>query len=154
MPVLTETLTDHGSRYIDFLIPGLLGMNLMGTGILGTGFSIVDWRQRKLLKRFLVTPMLKSHFLFAQVLSRIGFLILQVVVIVAFGVLVLRVPFRGSALTFGAVCLAGTFCFSGLGLLIASRPRTLEGVSGIMKDRKSTRLNSSHIQKSRMPSSA
>jgi ABC-2 type transport system permease protein len=132
VPVLTEALTEHGSRYIDFLIPGLLGMNLMGTGIWGTGFSIVDWRQRKLLKRFLVTPMRKSHFLFAQILSRIGFLILEVVVIVAFGVLILGVPFRGPVLAFAGVCLAGTFCFSGLGLLIAARPRTLEGVSGIM----------------------
>jgi ABC-2 type transport system permease protein len=132
LPVVTEVLTDHGSRYIDFLIPGLLGMNLMGTGIWGTGFSIVDWRQRKLLKRFLVTPMRKSHFLLAQVFSRIGFLVLEVVVIVIFGVLVLGVPFRGSAASFAALCFVGTFCFSGLGLLIASRVRTLEGVSGIM----------------------
>ena len=132
VPVVTAVLTDHGSRYIDFLIPGLLGMNLMGTGIWGTGFSIVDWRQRKLLKRFLVTPMRKSHFLLAQVLSRIGFLILEVLVIVVFGVFVLGVPFRGSAAAFAAICLVGTFCFSGLGLLVASRARTLEGVSGLM----------------------
>ena len=132
MPVVTEVLTEHGSRYIDFLIPGLLGMNLMGTGIWGTGFSVVDWRQRKLLKRFLVTPMRKSHFLLAQVFSRFGFLVLEVVVIIAFGVLVLGVPFRGSAGAFATLCLLGTFCFSGLGLLIASRARTLEGVSGLM----------------------
>jgi len=132
VPVMTDVLKDHGSRYIDFLIPGLLGMNLMGTGIWGIGFSTVDWRQRKLLKRFLVTPMRKSHFLLAQVFSRLGFLILEVVVIVAFGVFVLGVPFRGSLAAFALICLIGTFCFSGLGLLIASRPRTLEGVSGIM----------------------
>jgi ABC-2 type transport system permease protein len=132
VPVTTQVLTEHGSRYIDFLIPGLLGMNLMGTGIWGTGFSIVDWRQRKLLKRFLVTPMRKSQFLLAQVLSRIGFLILEVIIIVAFGVFVLGVPFRGSLAAFALVCLIGTFCFSGLGLLIAARPRTLEGVSGVM----------------------
>jgi len=132
VPVVTEVLKDHGSRYIDFLIPGLLGMNLMGTGIWGTGFSIVDWRQRKLLKRFLVTPMRKSQYLLSQVLSRIGFLILEVVVIVAFGVFVLGVPFRGSLAAFALICLIGTFCFSGLGLLIAARPRTIEGVSGVM----------------------
>jgi len=132
VPVVTEVLKDHGSRYIDFLIPGLLGMNLMGTGIWGTGFSIVDWRQRKLLKRFLVTPMRKSQYLLSQVLSRIGFLILEVVVIVAFGVFVLGVPFRGSLAAFASICLIGTFCFSGLGLLIAARPRTIEGVSGVM----------------------
>ena len=99
---------------------------------MGDRVLIVDWRQRKLLKRFLVTPMRKSHFLLAQMLSRIGFLVLEVVVIVAFGVFVLGVPFRGSLLAFAVICLFGIFCFSGLGLLIASRPRTIEGVSGIM----------------------
>ena len=132
VPIVNEVMKEHGSRYIDFLIPGLLGMNVMGTGIWGTGFTVVDWRQRKLLKRFLVTPMRKSHFLLAQVFSRIGFLILEAIVIVAFGVLVLGVPFRGSLVAFALICLLGTFCFSGLGLMIASRPRTLEGVSGIM----------------------
>ena len=76
--VLTEPMTEHGSRYIDFLIPGLLGMNLMGTGIWGTGFAIVDMRQKKLLKRLLVTPMRRSSFLLAQMFSRFIFLVLEV----------------------------------------------------------------------------
>jgi ABC transporter DrrB family efflux protein len=132
VPIRVDEVTEHGSRYIDFLIPGLLGMNLMGTGIWGTGFSIVDWRQKKLLKRFLVTPMRKSEYLFSQMLSRLVFLVLEVLIITVFGVLVLGVPFRGSVLAFTVVCLLGTMCFSGLGLLIAARPQTIEGVSGIM----------------------
>lgn len=127
-----QPITETGARYIDFLIPGLLGMNLMATGIWGSGFGIVDMRQKKLLKLFTVTPMRRSAFLAAQILSRLVFLIAEVAVIVAFGVLILSVPFRGSAFSFAVLCVLGALCFSGIGLLVSSRARTVEGVSGIM----------------------
>ena len=127
-----KAITDTGARYIDFLIPGLLGMNLMATGIWGSGFAIVDMRQKKLLKLFTVTPMRRSAFLAAQILSRLVFLIAEMAVIVTFGVLVLSVPFRGSIFSFALVCILGALCFSGMGLLVSSRARTVEGVSGIM----------------------
>jgi ABC-type polysaccharide/polyol phosphate export permease len=130
--VLEEPVTERGSRYIDFLIPGILGMNLMGTGIWGTGFNIVEMRQKKLLKLLMVTPMRKSHFLLAQMLSRFVFLVLEVVVITGFGVLLLGVPFRGSVLLFALVCALGALAFTGIGLLIASRAQTIEGISGLM----------------------
>ncbi|NNF06621.1 MAG: ABC transporter permease [Candidatus Eisenbacteria bacterium] len=132
--VLTETTetTEHGSRYIDFLLPGLLGMNLMGTSIWGTGFPIVEMRQKKLLKRFLVTPMKKTSFLLAQILSRFGFLVAEVIVITAFGVFLLGVPFRGSIITFSILSFLGAISLAGIGLLVASRAKTIEGVSGIM----------------------
>lgn len=133
-PVLvgTDVVTEHGARYIDFLIPGILGMNLMGTGIWGTGFALVDMRQKKLLKRLLVTPMKKTNFLMAQMFSRFMFLIGEVGLITVFGVWILGVPFRGSFLVFAAFCALGALCFAGLGLLLASRAETLEGVSGLM----------------------
>jgi ABC-type multidrug transport system permease subunit len=122
---------EQGARYIDFLIPGLLGMNLMGTGIWGIGFTIVNARMRKLLKRLIATPMRKSQFLAAQFLSRIVFLILEVVVLVAFGWIAFGVRVHGSLLLLALICLVGGYAFSGLGLLTASRVRTIEGVSGI-----------------------
>lgn len=128
----TEQISERGARYIDFLIPGLLGMNLMGTGIWGAGFPIVDMRQKKLLKLLMVTPMRRPIFLFAQMQARVVFLALEVLAITLFGVLVLGVPFRGSIPAFGALCLIGGMAFTGLGLLIASRAKTLEGVSGLM----------------------
>ena len=73
---------EPGGRYIDFLIPGLLGMSIMGGGLWGVGFVTVDMRIRKLLKRFLATPMKKTHFLAAVMLSRICFLIPEVVVLI------------------------------------------------------------------------
>jgi len=125
-------VTEHGSRYIDFLIPGILGMNVMGTGIWGVGFALVQTRQRKLLKRLLVTPMRRAYLLLSYVLSRLFFLVLEVAALVVFGILAFGVPLRGSLLAFSAVCLLGALCFSGLGLLLASRAKTIEGVSGLM----------------------
>jgi ABC-2 type transport system permease protein len=121
-----------GSRYIDFLIPGLLGMNLLGSGIWGVGFSVVQARQRKLLKRYMATPMRKSHYLLSFILSRLVFLIVEVVALVGFGWLLFGVAVRGSFAALGGITLLGSFAFAGLGLLVASRAKTIEGVSGLM----------------------
>jgi len=121
-----------GSRYIDFLIPGLLGMNLLGSGIWGVGFSVVQARQRKLLKRYLATPMRKSHYLLSFILSRLVFLIVEVVALVGFGWLLFGVAVRGSFASLAGLTVLGSFSFAGLGLLVASRAKTIEGVSGLM----------------------
>ena len=121
----------RGSRYIDFLIPGLLGMNLMGSGIWSIAFSIVTARNKKLLKRLAATPMSRSEYLLSFLLSRLAFLVAEVVLLVGFGALVFGVPMRGSLVTLGAVCLIAALAFSALGLLVASRARTVEAVSGL-----------------------
>jgi ABC-type multidrug transport system permease subunit len=126
------TVTEPGSRYIDFLIPGLLGLNIMSTGLWGIGFGLVRTRNRGLLKRLLASPMRRSHFLLAQAAARLVFLVAEVGVVLAFGMLAFGVPFRGSAMALSAVVLAGALAFSGLGLLCASRVKTIEGVSGLI----------------------
>jgi ABC-2 type transport system permease protein len=125
-------LTEPGSRYIDFLIPGLLGLNLMGSGMWGIGFNIVQARRKKLLKRLLATPMRKSEYLLAYVLSRLVFMILEVAALIGFGWLVFDVRVHGSFLNLFVVSVVGALAFAGLGMLTASRAKTLEGVSGIM----------------------
>jgi ABC-2 type transport system permease protein len=130
--VKDEYVHEQGARYIDFLIPGLLGMNLMGTGMWGMGFTIANARMKKLLKRLIATPMRKSQYVMSQFLSRLIFLVVEVVVLVAFGWLVFGVRVNGSILTLALLCLVGGYAFSGLGLLTASRARTLEAVSGLM----------------------
>lgn len=133
-PLLIEKveLREPGSRYIDFLIPGLLGLNLMGTGMWGVGFSIATARMQKLLKRLLATPMRKSDYLLSHVFSRLVFLVLEVVIVVGFGWWVFDVAVRGSLAALAVVALVGALAFGGLGLLVASRAETLEGVSGLM----------------------
>ena len=120
-----------GSRYIDWLIPGLIGLNLMSTGMWGIGFGIVYMRQKKQLKRLIATPMRRSDFLLAQILARLGFLLIEVPPIILFAWLAFEVEIAGSLLSLILVVLAGAFTFAGLGLLASSRARTVEGVSGI-----------------------
>jgi ABC-type multidrug transport system permease subunit len=124
--------TERGGRYIDFLVPGLLGMGLMGGGLWGVGFVTVDMRIRKLLKRFVATPMKKSHFLMALMFSRMVGTVPEVLLIFAFSWLVFGVAVQGSFLLVAALLLLGAVMFSGIGLLIASRAATLETVSGLM----------------------
>jgi len=130
--VRQQHLTEPGARYIDFLIPGLLGLNLMGSGMWGIGFNIVQARRKKLLKRLLATPMRKGHYLLSYGLSRLAFMILEVAALVSFGWLVFDVRVHGSILDLLIVSMVGALAFAGLGLLTASRAQTLEGVSGIM----------------------
>jgi ABC-type multidrug transport system permease subunit len=130
--VTERKITERGSRYIDFVIPGLLGMNLMGSGVWGIGFAIVDSRSKRLLKRFMATPMSRSEYLLSFLFSRLFYLVLEVVTLLGFGALVFGVPMRGSFLELTVICLLSALAFSALGLLIASRAKTLEGVSGLM----------------------
>jgi len=127
-----EHVSEQGSRYIDFLVPGLLGMNLMGTGMWSMGFTIANARMKKLLKRLIATPMRKTDFLMAQFLSRLIWLLIEVTVLVIFGWLVFGVRVNGSIALLAVLCIIGGFSFSGIGLLTASRARTIEAVSGLM----------------------
>jgi ABC-2 type transport system permease protein len=131
-PVTDRLIRERGARYIDFLVPGLLGMNLMGSGIWGLGFAIVDARKKRLLKRLIATPMARWQFLASFVLSRLTLLVLEVGLLLGFAVLVFGVPLRGSLPLLVIICLLSSLAFASLGLLIASRAQTMEGASGLM----------------------
>ncbi|MGD0891636.1 MAG: ABC transporter permease [Terracidiphilus sp.] len=127
-----DLVHETGSRYIDFVVPGLLGMNLMGSAMWGLGFSIVDSRQKKLLKRLVASPMPKWEYLSSFLLSRLAMLVIEVVAFLGFARLVFGVPFRGSLIELGFLCVMTSLVFSALGLLVASRAKTMEAVSGLM----------------------
>jgi len=127
-----QIMREPGSRYIDFLIPGLIGMGIMGNSIWGMGFSIVDARRKKLMKRIVATPMPKHYYLLSFLLWRMILLPVDVGVPLAFGALVFDVPLRGSFVALAAACVLASLCFSAVGLLLASRVRTIEAVSGLM----------------------
>jgi ABC-2 type transport system permease protein len=127
-----ELIREPGSRYIDFLLPGLLGMNLMGSAIWGLGFAIVDARRKKLMKRLIATPMPRHYYLLSFILSRLLLLVIEVGAVLGFGALVFHVPVRGSWLDLAGLCVLGSLSFSALGLLIASRAQTIEAASGLM----------------------
>jgi ABC-2 type transport system permease protein len=121
-----------GNRYIDFLIPGLMGLNLMGGGLWGVGFVIVDMRIRKLLKRMVATPMRRADFLLAILTARLVFLIPDMLILLLCGWLIFGVPVNGNPLTLALVVLVGAASFSGIGLLAASRAKKTETISGLM----------------------
>ena len=125
--VQDHPLTEPGGRYIDFLIPGLLGMGLLGGGMWGVGFAIVDMRLRKLLKRYLATPMKRSHFLAAVMASRLLFTIPEVLTVLVCARLFFGVTSQGGYGTLGLLILLGAFQFSGIGLLVASRADHRDG---------------------------
>ncbi len=127
-----EVYHPPGSCYIDFLIPGLLGMGLMSGGMWGVGFVTVDMRIRKLLKRFLATPMRRRDFLLALMLSRFLFMVPEIVLLLVFTYFMFGVVVQGSLLALVALILMGAFSFAGVGLLVASRAKTIEAVSGLM----------------------
>lgn len=133
-PVNTSVVTssEPGSRYIDFLIPGLLGMNLMNAAMWGIGFALVDMRQRKLLKRFVATPMRRSDFLLALLSSRLILMLIEVGLLLGFGVLAFHMRVLGSILTILLIGSIGAISFGGLGLLTACRAQKIESASGLM----------------------
>ncbi|HTP87719.1 MAG TPA: ABC transporter permease [Bryobacteraceae bacterium] len=132
VPTSEDRDREPGSRYIDFLLPGLLGMNMMGDGMWGIGFGVVDARRRKLLKRLIASPMSRAEYLFSHLLARIVVLATEMVVIAGFGRLVFGVPFRGPLVVFMLICAVSGFTFVALGLLLASRVQTIEAISGLM----------------------
>jgi ABC-2 type transport system permease protein len=133
-PIRTTSVTasEPGSRYIDFLIPGLLGMNLMNQGMWGVGFSLVEMRQRKLLKRFVGTPMRRSDFLLAIMTSRILLMVVDVGLLLIFGVLFFHMRVLGSLTSIALWGAIGSLAFGSLGLLTASRAQKIESISGLI----------------------
>ena len=127
-----EKVTEPGSRYIDFLIPGLVGLNLMGSSMWGLGFGVVDMRSKKLLKRLAATPMRRWHFLVSYMISRLAFLFLELAVVIGFANVAFGVRIYGSLLDLAVVSLGGALAFLAIGMLVAARPTTIEGVSGWM----------------------
>lgn len=132
LPTRVEEVTARGSRYIDWLIPGLIGLNLLSTGLWGVGFTLVRMRTEHLMKRLMATPMNRAEFLASFFFGRLLFLGGELAVLLVFADLVFDVEVQGSLAALVSIALLGAFTFTAFGLLIASRARTTEGVSGLM----------------------
>ena len=130
--VSVSPTTETGSRFVDWFLPGLLALSVMSTSVWAVGFAFVEARQRRLTKRFLVTPVGRASYLFAHVLARLVLLVLEVGVLLAFAHYVLDVPFRGSFTAFFVLALIGALCFSSIGILLGSRAKTMEGAAGLI----------------------
>jgi ABC transporter DrrB family efflux protein len=127
-----KVLTEPGGRYIDFLIPGLLGMNLLGGGLFGVGFAVADMRVRKLLKRFQATPMRRSDFLLSLMFSRLALTLIDIAILLGVAALAFDIRVRGNIFVFVILIAIGGTCFAGLGLLLGSRAKTMETAAGLL----------------------
>jgi ABC-2 type transport system permease protein len=127
-----ELVTEPGARYIDFLIPGLVGMGLMSSGLWGIGFSLAEMRTRKLLKRLVATPMRRADFLLSFMVVRALLLVVELPPLLVFSYFVFDVGVRGSIATLSLVALAGATTFAMMGLLVASRAENPQIVSGLI----------------------
>ncbi|HEX7312902.1 MAG TPA: ABC transporter permease [Pyrinomonadaceae bacterium] len=127
-----ETVSEPGARYIDFLIPGLIGLTMMGSGMWAIGFAVVTSRLRNLLKRLSTTPMRRPHYLLSFMLSRLIFLAFQVGSMLLFARLMFGYKVHGSFIELTLLLLIGAFTFAGVGLLVAARPRSIGAVSGLI----------------------
>jgi ABC-type multidrug transport system permease subunit len=131
-PTVDQAVTEPGSRYIDFLIPGLIGMGLMSGGLWSIGYVIVEMRTQKLVKRLLATPMRRADFLLAFVVMRGFFLLVELPVLIGFAVLTFAVPVRGSYALLAGLAALGSLVFAGIGLLVASRAKNTQTVGGLI----------------------
>jgi ABC-type multidrug transport system permease subunit len=132
IPSTVRISSEPGARYIDFLIPGLLGMNLMNSGMWGIGFALVELRQRKLLKRFVASPMRRSDFLLALASSRMVLMLIELVLLLGFGIVAFHMRVEGSWVSILVISILGALCFGGIGLLTASRAQKIETISGLI----------------------
>ena len=127
-----RAVTEPGSRYIDFLVPGLIGLGLMSTGLWGIGFSLSEMRTKKLLKRLLATPMRRSDFLLSFLVVRSFTLLFELPPLLLFARFVFDVRIEGSIAALVAIAMVGGLTFAVMGLLIASRAENPQVISGLI----------------------
>jgi ABC-2 type transport system permease protein len=132
VPVSNETSSAPGGRYIDFLIPGVLGLGLMTSGVWGVGWSVVQMRTRMLVKRLVATPMKRGQFLLSFVLGRMILAVFEVLFVVGYARLLFDVRVFGSFGSFFVFAMLGAWCFSGLGLFVGCRAQNAETSVGLM----------------------
>jgi ABC-2 type transport system permease protein len=116
-----QILSQKGTRYIDFLIPGLLALGIMNDFLWGIGYGLIEIRTKKLLRRMVAAPMKKSLFVFSHFFARITLAIFEAVVLLLFSWVYFRIQIQGSFTAFIMLLLAGSFCFAGISILVASR---------------------------------
>ncbi|HYG41004.1 MAG TPA: ABC transporter permease [Cytophagales bacterium] len=128
----TVEITTTGNRYIDFLIPGLLALGIMNSCIWGIGWNLIDSRIKKLLRRMVATPMKKSTFLTAQMITRLMVSFCEGLILFVFAHLFFGVEIQGSIPGLILIFVSGTFAFAGIAILISSRAENAQVGNGLI----------------------
>jgi ABC-2 type transport system permease protein len=129
--LMVEDVKARSQSYLDFLLPGLLAFTLMQLSIAGSGFNIVEFRRKGILKRLFVTPIQPKDFIAAIVMARMSIVLIQLSVLIAFALLVLDVRIVGNLGNFYSLIILGTFIFLCLGFCLGSIAKTQQAVMAI-----------------------
>lgn len=116
-----EPLVTTGNRYIDFLIPGLLALGIMNSCVWGIGWSLIEMRMKKLLRRMVATPMKKSVFMLSHFIARMFLCVFEALVLLLFARLYFDIRIEGSMFAFILIFLSGMIAFSGIAVLMAAK---------------------------------
>jgi ABC-2 type transport system permease protein len=127
-----EPLTVAGTRYIDFLVPGLMAMGVMMSCLWGMSWGVVEKRSKKLLRRMIATPMRKSHFLVAMMTVRIGMNFVESALLFVFAHLVFNITIQGDVSALFAIFIAGNIAFAGMAIFVSARTANTEVANGII----------------------
>jgi ABC-2 type transport system permease protein len=127
-----DALQTTGTRYIDFLIPGMIALGVMNSCIWGIGWSLVESRMKKLLRRMVATPLKKTVFFTSHMITRIILGTIETILLIAFSYFYFGTRITGSIPAFIVVFLAGIFAFAGIAILMASRTSKAEVASGLV----------------------
>jgi ABC-2 type transport system permease protein len=126
-----QLLTIKGTRYVDFLVPGLIALGTLMSSAWGLGYNIIDKRSKKLLRRMIATPMRKSHFLISLITVRSVMNFINALILFVFANLVFGVSIEGSLPALFFIFIAGNIAFAGIAILISSRTANLEVGNGL-----------------------
>lgn len=127
-----EPLKETGTRYVDFLVPGLLAMGIMMSAMWGISYNLIDKRNKKLLRRMVATPMHKSNFLMSHLISRVLLSVFESLLLLAFTWMYFRIQIQGSLLAFVLIFLAGNMAFVGLAIFASSRTSNTQVGNGLI----------------------
>ena len=127
-----QPLTVKGTRYIDFLVPGLITMGVMMSCMWGISYGIIEKRSKKLLRRLVATPMRKSHFLVALITVRIIMNFIESAVLFLFALLVFKIVIQGSIAALLIMFLAGNIAFAGIAVFVSSHTSNTEVGNGLI----------------------
>ncbi len=125
-------LTVAGTRYIDFLIPGLMAMGVMMSSLWGMSWSVIEKRSKKLLRRMVATPMKKSHFLIAMMTVRVGMNAIESGLLFIFAHFAFGITIQGDVSALALIFIAGNVAFAGISILVSARTGNTEVANGII----------------------
>ena len=127
-----KPLTVAGTRYIDFLVPGLIAMGVMMSSMWGISYGIIEKRSKKLLRRLVATPMKKSHFLIALITVRIVMNFIESSVLFLFALITFKMTIQGNISALIAMFLAGNIAFAGIAVFVSSHTSNTEVGNGLI----------------------